>query len=283
MFNRPPKQLPIEKQKPVLLIGGPPGCGKTSLARVIAAHAGYQYYELNCSLTESPTEFIHRIQNVLSIHTVSGKPLCLILDQLQAIDKQTAKEFLKIISVKTRRPIIAVTNDTYVQPLKYLKTCFFTLKCRTISIPRLKEKLISICRTEGLRISDFFIRELIEETNSDIRSCINDLQMVAAGNNGTSQQLFRMKNSFQSIFEVWRSIFSRQNTMNIRRTVLNYGDCELVNAGIYELYTQATFNDYFFDKTVDLLDSLAFVDQINRRMLEFQQYELYPFQSVLYS
>lgn len=35
--------------KKVILLYGPPGCGKSTLARVLAAHAGYKSIEINAS------------------------------------------------------------------------------------------------------------------------------------------------------------------------------------------------------------------------------------------
>ena len=60
--------------------------------------------------------------------------------------------------------------------------------------------------------------------------------------------------------------------------MLNYGDIDLVNAGIYENLTALT--DYEMQRTSDILDSLVLADQVSLRLLEHQQYDLYPFQAV---
>lgn len=70
----------------VLLLAGAPGLGKTTLAHVIARHAGYEVFEINASDDRSRDVLLHRIYDAaenLSIGTPSNsKPKCIILDEI---------------------------------------------------------------------------------------------------------------------------------------------------------------------------------------------------------
>ncbi|OXB68793.1 hypothetical protein ASZ78_002208 [Callipepla squamata] len=66
----------------VALLCGPPGLGKTTLAHVIARHAGYNVVEMNASDDRSPEIFKTRIEAATQMKSVLGaeeKPNCLTM------------------------------------------------------------------------------------------------------------------------------------------------------------------------------------------------------------
>ena len=67
------------------MLHGPPGTGKSTMARVIAKQCGYVPKEVNASDCRSGADICEVIKNALEMNQVSfenGKPTCLILDEI---------------------------------------------------------------------------------------------------------------------------------------------------------------------------------------------------------
>ncbi|NWX23294.1 CTF18 protein, partial [Aegotheles bennettii] len=84
----------------VALLCGPPGLGKTTLAHVIARHAGYNAVEMNASDDRSPEVFRTRIEAATQMRSVLGaneKPNCLIIDEIDGAPAASINVLLNII------------------------------------------------------------------------------------------------------------------------------------------------------------------------------------------
>lgn len=68
-----------------MLLCGSPGLGKTTLAHIIATHAGYNPVEMNASDDRSVDSFKVNLENATSMKSVFGtekRPNCLIIDEI---------------------------------------------------------------------------------------------------------------------------------------------------------------------------------------------------------
>lgn len=72
----------------VLLLCGPPGMGKTTLAHIVARHAGYRTVEINASDDRSGKSIRERISSAQAMKSVfgDGKPTCVVLDEVDGME-----------------------------------------------------------------------------------------------------------------------------------------------------------------------------------------------------
>jgi hypothetical protein len=75
-FDGPPAKI--------VLLCGPPGLGKTTLAHVVARQAGYHPFEINASDNRSATTLLEAIESAIEMQPVFGdrKPNMVILDEI---------------------------------------------------------------------------------------------------------------------------------------------------------------------------------------------------------
>lgn len=81
-FDRP--------QRRIMLIHGPPGIGKTTVAHVIAKHAGYDVLEINASDERSGQLVKDKIKSAVATHRVAGNPVCVIADEVEGASESVS-------------------------------------------------------------------------------------------------------------------------------------------------------------------------------------------------
>ena len=166
-----------------IILFGPPGCGKTSLARVISETTKYKFYRINAT-----TSGVADIKNVIEetrnlMLNPSGKSI-LFIDEIHRFNKAQQDAFLPfvekgsivLIGATTENPSFEVNNALLsrcrVFVLKQLSSeDIFVLLKRAISDERGFGK-------EKIAITEDVLHLIVEFANGDARTALTILDML---------------------------------------------------------------------------------------------------------
>ena len=168
-----------------LLLSGPPGIGKTTLAYLTAKQFGYDVIGLNASDVRNKSQIKEILNPVLGNVSVLGTPM-IFVDEVDGIhgrgDYGGTAALVDILKEPTV-PIILAANDDTTEKMKSIKKVVKTISFKKIPPRLLRVYLENILKKERVSLSPGSLFKVIDKSRGDIRSMINLTQSLIAGFN----------------------------------------------------------------------------------------------------
>ncbi|KAI9916801.1 hypothetical protein PsorP6_016751 [Peronosclerospora sorghi] len=248
-----------------VLLSGPPGIGKTTIANLVARDCGFECLELNASDTRSKNMLQTGLKDVLDTQALQfAQPTSkskqkmhlarrvIIMDEVDGMsggDRGGTAELILLIK-KSKTPIICICNDRQSQKVRSLANHSFDLRMRRPTKIQIGKRLMEIGLKEGLRIEKNAIEEAADRCGNDIRQLLIQMQRwrLTTSNisyadlvNSSSQE-----NKDESLrlnpFSATQRIFQRDLSFEARNEAY-FVDYDLMPLMIQENYIQSIMNN----------------------------------------
>ncbi|SCU94754.1 LADA_0G10946g1_1 [Lachancea dasiensis] len=298
-----PLQRPHKK---ILLINGPPGIGKTSVAHVVAKQAGYAAIEINASDERAGPNIKERIHNALFSNTIEERPVCLIADE---VDGSMETGFVKILvdilnndykatqrllsggSAKSKsgrhrrkkreqvvvRPVIAICNNIYASALEKLRPHCEIVTFQRPSESAIIERLFHVSKKERIPLTKKALKELTDLSQGDVRSCLNNMQFMSTSKLDATAATFeeQVKDITVSWYKICNQIFQKNPHIETRRQfnkllrdIETNSSYQKIVHGCYTIYPSVKYSDHGLQKPSIAADWLYFNDRMFKSMFE---------------
>ena len=191
-----------------IILFGPPGCGKTSLAKVISETTKYKFYKIN-AVTSGVSDIkrvVEETQNYMM--NPAGKSI-LFIDEIHRFNKLQQDALLPYVENGTIILIGATTENPYFEVNKALISRSMVIKLNPLTEKDIYKILKSALeRKDGLgeysiKIEDSTLRKIADIANGDVRTALNGLEVAVLTTNMESDGYIHItdeviKNSIQN-------------------------------------------------------------------------------------
>ena len=171
-----------------IILFGPPGCGKTSLARVISETTKYKFYKIN-AVTSGVAEIKKVIEETRNFMlNPTGKSI-LFIDEIHRFNKLQQDALLPYVENGTIILIGATTENPYFEVNKALISRSMVIKLEPLTTENVFTILKNaITRKDGLgeyniKVEDETLKKLAIIANGDVRTALNGLEVAVLTTN----------------------------------------------------------------------------------------------------
>ena len=255
--------------KPILLVG-PPGIGKTTLANLAAKQFDYDLISLNASDVRSKKNIQEILSPVLGNETIFGTPM-IFIDEVDGVhgraDYGGTEAIIKILKESTV-PIILAANSDLSDKMKSIKKNARVIQFRPLPPRLLRFYLNKILQLENAKISSNSLMKLVAESNGDIRSMINFAQALVTGFNPPTEKSFESLDIEESI-----NTFYKANSIDEARSILyslRIDPREKINA----FYSSVIGSSISTDDMQRFLQTISTADMLYGKIMKTQQWRL---------
>lgn len=166
-----------------IILFGPPGCGKTSLAKVISETTKYKFYKIN-AVTAGVSDIKRVVEETRNyMMNPTGKSI-LFIDEIHRFNKLQQDALLPYVENGTIILIGATTENPYFEVNKALISRSMVIKLNPLTEENIYKILKNALeRKDGLgeysiKIEDSTLRKIADISNGDVRTALNGLEIA---------------------------------------------------------------------------------------------------------
>jgi replication factor C large subunit len=271
-----------EKGKRSVILHGPPGTGKTSLAHVAAAETSSEIFELNASDLRNKGKLIEVLRPATKQKSLIKKGKIILIDEVDGVagnaDRGGVLELLRIVET-SNYPIIITANDIWDKKFSPLRRKSEIVQLKEIDYQTTKNILIDILRKENKFIPMDVLTNISIKAKGDLRAAINDLQTASQLEN-PADVVFDERNKEVDIFSAMRMIFKGSPSRNMLRIF------DSVNMSMDEIILWMEENipaEYQGEELAEAYERLSRVDIFKRRIYKQQYWRFLVYENALLS
>lgn len=271
------------KSKKALILYGPPGIGKTTIAHVAANESNAEIFELNASDFRDRTRLQEILKPALEQQSLTKKSKIILVDEADGImgtDRGGIPELIRLIEESTY-PIIITANDVWDKKLAPVRKISEIVQLKEISYKTIKDVLIHILRKENKFVDNKILTEISVKAKGDLRAAINDLQTISklpSQEQGTIT--FEEREKEISIFQALKKIFKVKPDEEVLKIF------DSVNMPLDEIILWVEENipkEYQGKELAKAYERLSKVDVFKRRIYRQQYWRFMLYENIFLS
>jgi len=159
---------------PHIFLYGPPGCGKTSLARIIAINLERPFYEMNATTLK-----IEDLRKLFKAHANALQKPLIFIDEVHRLSKNQQEVLLPFMENQAALIIGASTENPFYSLTAAMRSRSHLFELKSIQEKELLAFLENIISLENIDIEDEVKEYLVFSSTGDVRAMLNLLESAS--------------------------------------------------------------------------------------------------------
>jgi len=274
--------LRLFPRKKAIILNGPAGIGKTTIAIALAKEFNLELFELNASDLRNKSKLDEILKPATFQKSLFKKGKLIFMDEADGItsnDRGGLPELLTLLTTSAH-PIVITANDIWQKKYSLLRQ-----KCQLISLKELRTEtvrgvLMDILKKENKSIQLETINKIAEKSKGDMRAAINDLQTVIERGEEQFVCDIHEREKEESIFHALKRLF--QNITN-HDTISEFDNVSLEADEILLWIEENIPMEYQGEALVKAYDALSNADLFKGRVYRQQHWRFLVYQNFFLS
>lgn len=213
------------KQKPILIFG-PPGVGKTSLAYALANEYNLELIEMSSSDVRDSKNVERVLENASLNKSLSDRKKIILIDDIDAISSEDKGGIntIKNIIKESHYPVLLTAIDPWEKKISPIREASELVELKKLTQSAIFSILKLIVEKENIEVEESILIQIAKNADGDVRAALNDLEA----------KNISVRDKEKDIFAILRSLFYSQTYAKAREVAFYDIDHDLLKAWIEE-------------------------------------------------
>jgi len=265
------------------LLSGPNGIGKTLTVELLIKKYNLNPISLNPHEKADRDHIVNTIlPSIKKTKSFTNKQNVFVIHDIDCYDDYGFISSIVTCLKETKIPVITTCNSRYDQALKPLIPYCLDIKFQKPTSSDISRFVKPILKKECISMSDSNLNQLIEDSNCDIRSILNNLELISRGNtkNTGSSDANPKDKTNTNIFEVTK-LFMSQNVELNDKQILFWMNNDILPLMIHENYPVNNIKmkdeSSYLNNIAESIHSLSDIDLFEKDIHMNGNWELMPY------
>jgi replication factor C large subunit len=207
-------------RKKAILLYGPAGTGKTTLAHVFSNELNHELFELNASDLRNRAKLDEVMKPASNQKSLFSQGKIILVDEVDGVTSTEYGGIAELIALieKTKFPIIITCNDIWQNKFSMLRS-----KCEMVAVKELSYQAVldiikNIAKIEKKELPENLLKEISAKSRGDLRAALNDLQSIMdLESPELMEEQIHLREKTQDIFNALKEVFqtrTNEHTLN---------------------------------------------------------------------